>query len=122
MRDSGLVLNLVRWGLSALALIATSYIIPGFRLKNFGTALVAAAIIGFANIFIRPGLLFLTFPINVLTLGLFTFVVNGCVLKMSAAVLQGFEVRTWFAAIFGAVVTAFINVFFEMLLFGTIPF
>jgi putative membrane protein len=112
-----LLLSGIHWLVSGVALLVTSYVVPGFRVKDFGSALIAAAIIGFINLMIRPLLLFLTFPINVLTLGLFTFVVDGFVLKIAAAILRGFEVRSWFAAIFGAFILSVVGGFLHYLIY-----
>ena len=100
---------LLHWMVSAVALLATAYVIPGFKVKSFGSALWAAVVIGLANLLIRPFLLFLTLPLNILTLGLFTLVVNGMVLKICAALLSGFEISTWTAAIVGALVLSLIG-------------
>jgi putative membrane protein len=107
--NQSLLYTLIHWAVSAMALMITAYLIRGFRVRNFLAALMAAAVIGFANIFIWPVLIFLTLPLNVLTLGLFTFVVNGMVLKICAWLLPGFEIRTWSAAIFGALVLSLVG-------------
>ena len=104
-----LLMMLLRWVVSAVALLITSYVVPGFKVKNFKGALVACALIGLANVFIRPLLLFLTLPLNILTLGLFTFVVNAIILRLCAGVLRDFDIKGWFAAIIGAVVLAFVG-------------
>lgn len=106
--------TLLHWIISAVALLITSKIIPGFKVNSFISALWAAVVIGLANIVIWPLLMFLTLPINVLTLGLFTFVVNGIVLKICAALIKGFDINGWLPAILGAVVLALIG----MLLHG----
>ena len=100
---------LLHWIVSAIALLATAYLVPGFKVKSFGSALIAAVFIGLANIVIWPILFFFTLPLNILTFGLFTFVINGMVLKICAAVLSGFEISSWTAAIIGAVVLALIS-------------
>ncbi len=101
---------LLRWLVSALALLATAYLVPGFKIRDFTSALIAAAVIGIANVSIRPVLLVLTLPFNILTLGLFTFVVDGVVLRICSALLKGFDVSGWFSAIFGAFVLAVVSV------------
>lgn len=106
--DSGMTF-LLHWLVSGLAVLLTSRIVRGFEINGFVSACVAALVIGLANAIVWPVLFFLTLPINILTLGLFTFVINGIVLKLCAAVLPGFEIRGWFAAIFGAIVLALIN-------------
>jgi putative membrane protein len=104
-----LFFSLVHWAVSALALMFTAYLVKGFKVKSFLAALIAAIAIGFANAVIWPILMFLTLPINVLTLGLFTFVVNGAVLKICAAFLPGFEIDSWLSAIFGSIVLSLVS-------------
>ncbi|MCB0412643.1 MAG: phage holin family protein, partial [Bdellovibrionales bacterium] len=91
-------------------------IVPKFEVLSFGSALIAVAVIGLFNALIRPILLFLTLPINLLTLGLFTFVVNAIVLRMAAGILKGFNIDGWMPAIFGAVVLALIQALLGYLL------
>lgn len=98
--------TLLHWVVSALAMIVTAYLVRGFKIRNFASALVACLVIGIADVLVRPILLFLTLPLNILTLGLFTFVVNGIVIKLCAALVPGFDVEGWGAAIFGAIVLA----------------
>ena len=111
--------TLIHWILSALAVLLTSKIISGFQVSGFFSAMWAAALIGLANIVIWPILMFLTLPINILTLGLFTFVVNGAVLKLCAAILPGFKIDGWLAAILGAIVLSLVNMAFHYLIPGT---
>lgn len=100
---------LLTWILSALALYITAMIVPSFSIKTFGTAMWAVVIIGFFNMLLRPILLFLTIPINILTLGLFTFVVNAMILKLSAKFLTNFVIKGWGSAILGAVVLVLVQ-------------
>ena len=100
---------LLHWVVSAAALLLTSYVVPGIKVKNFKAALVACIVIGLANAFIRPLLLFLTLPLNILTLGFFTFVVNAIILRLCAGVLRDFEIKGWFSALIGAVVLSFVG-------------
>jgi putative membrane protein len=109
MRPDTLVYSLLHWAVSAGALLLTAYLVRGFKVKSFTSALLAAVVIGLANTVIWPILFFLTLPINVLTLGLFTFFVNGAVLRICAAVLPGFEIDSWMAAIFGSVILSVIG-------------
>lgn len=97
---------LAHWVVSGLALALTSALVPGFRLKGFGTALVASLIIGAANVVIRPFLVFLTFPLTILTLGFFLFVVDAIILRLCAAFLKNFEISNWLSAVLGAIVLA----------------
>ena len=82
-----MIYALIHWFVSALALLLTAYLVRGFKVAGFGSALIAAVVIGLANVSIWPVLIFLTLPINILTLGFFTFVVNGIVLRLCAALL-----------------------------------
>ena len=111
--------TLIHWILSAIAVLLTSKVISGFKISGFFAAMWAAALIGLANIIIWPILMFLTLPINILTLGLFTFVVNGAVLKICAALLPGFKIEGWLSAILGAIVLALINMAIHYLLPGS---
>jgi putative membrane protein len=97
---------LVHWLVSGVAISVTSALVPGFRLKGFSTALVASLLIGTANMFIRPFLVFLTFPLTILTLGFFLFVVDAIILRLCAAFMKNFEITNWFSAILGAIVLA----------------
>ncbi len=106
---------LIHWGVSAVALIITAQLVPGFRLRGFLSALIAALAIGLANAFIWPILFVLTLPINILTLGLFTFVINGAVLKICAALLPGFEIKGWIPAILGWFVLSLVGTFLHYL-------
>jgi putative membrane protein len=108
---------LIYWAISACGILLTAKLIPGFKVKGFWAAVFAALAIGLVNTFIWPVLIFLTLPINLLTLGLFTFVINGAVIKIAAAVLSGFEVKSWWSAIFGAIAFSIINTILHFLLF-----
>ncbi len=107
---------LLYWIVSGAALAITAGIVPGFRLKSFKSALVASLVIGLANIFIRPVLILLTFPLTILTLGLFIFVVDAIVLRLSAAMLEDFEISNWFSAIIGAVILAIMSSVLHLLI------
>lgn len=107
------VTMIIHWFVSAFALWLTALLVPGFRLKNFGSALIASIIIGLANIFIGPVLHFLAFPITFLTFGLFVFVINAVILRICAGILRDFEITNWLSAIFGAMILAFFNALFR---------
>lgn len=97
---------LLYWLVSGLALALTAAIVPGFRLKSFKSALIASLVIGVVNFFLRPIFLLLTLPFTILTLGLFIFVVDAILLRLSAALLEDFEISNWFSAVIGAVILA----------------
>lgn len=108
---------LLLWLVSSIVLLITAYLVPGFTIKSFGSAMWASLVVGLLNMLIRPILMFLSFPINFLTLGLFTFVINAIILRMAAGLLKGFDIDGWFSAIIGAVVLALVNYLF-FALFG----
>jgi len=95
--------------LNALALIVTSYIVPGIEVANFTTAILAAVVLGVVNTFIKPILSFITAPLTIVTLGLFTFVVNAVVLFIVSAVVPGVNVEGWVPAILGAIVLSVVS-------------
>jgi len=86
-----------------------SYLINGIEVAGFFSAFFAAAILGVLNVFFRPILLILTLPINILTLGLFTFVINAVLLKMASGVISGFEVHGFWSAVWGALIISLVN-------------
>lgn len=97
--------------LSTIAVFVTAYILPGVKLDGWVTALILAIVLGVINAFIRPILLILTLPINILTLGLFTFVVIALCVMLASYIVPGFHVDGfWWAMAFG-VVLAIINSF-----------
>lgn len=100
---------ILHWLVSGLAVLVTSKIIPGFEIEGFFAACIASVFIGLANAVLWPVLFIFTLPINILTLGLFTFVINGAVLKICAALLPGFMIETWSAAIFGSIVLSIVS-------------
>lgn len=106
----------VHWIVSGVAVFLTSMLVAGFEVSGFISALIAALVIGIANYLLWPLLIFLTLPINLITLGLFTFVVNGAILKISAALLPGFRIRGWLAAIFGSIVLSILNIVLHYLI------
>ena len=93
---------LFRWIINALALLLISRVIRGIEVDSLLSAFVAAAVLGVINAVLRPILLILTFPITILTLGLFVFVINGGMLYLAGLLVKGFYVHGFWAAIFGA--------------------
>jgi len=100
---------LVRWSVLTAAIVIASYLISGIEISGFFSAFFAAAILGILNIFFRPILFILTLPINLLTFGLFTFVINALLLKMASGVIEGFQVHGFWSAVFGALVISVVN-------------
>lgn len=102
------------WILSAVALVITSKLVKGFELKDFKSAMIAVIVIGLLNALLKPILFILTLPINILTLGLFTFVINAIVLKSAAGLMKSFKIADWTTAIIAAVVLVFVQVLLNM--------
>lgn len=95
---------LLTWLISTLALLISSWLIPGAKLSGFWSALIAALILGIVNAVIRPFLVLLTLPINILTLGLFTLVINALMVWLVSAILPGFSISNfWIALIFSII-------------------
>lgn len=105
---------LLIWILTSGVLLLTSFFIKGFTISGYPAALVASVFIGLLNVALRPILLILTLPINILTLGLFTFVINAMILKITAYFLKGFEIKTWSASIIAAVFISIVQGFLLM--------
>lgn len=98
-----------RWIINGLALFLTAQIFANISITSFGSALIAALVLGLANAVIRPIIKLVTFPITILTLGLFTFVINGFILWLVAANVTGFSITGFWPAVFGAVVLSIIS-------------
>ncbi len=102
--------------LNAAALAITAYILPGITFSGFWSVLLAALVLGILNGIIKPILIVLTLPINILTLGLFTLVINGIVLYLTAAIVSGFEIRTFWTAVLGALILSVVSMILNAIL------
>jgi len=100
---------LLRWLMLTAAILLAAYLVSGIEVHGFWSAFLAAAILGILNAFFRPILLILTLPLNILTLGLFTFVINAFLLKMVSGVISGFEVHGFWPAVLGSVVISIVS-------------
>lgn len=99
----------LRWLILTVAIMFASYLMDGIHVSGFFSAFFAAAILGILNAFFRPILILLTLPINILSLGLFTFLINAMLLKMASGVLSGFEVYGFWSAVFGSLVISLVS-------------
>lgn len=95
---------LLRWVALTAAVLAASWLLDGIRVDGFLPALLAAGLLGIMNAFFRPILIVLTLPVNILTLGLFTFLINALLLKIVSEAVPGFEVRGFWTAVIGALI------------------
>ena len=104
---------LLRWALSAGALLLVAYLYPGVQVGGIGVALIAALMLGLVNAIIRPVLVLLTLPVTLLTMGLFIFVINAFLFWFVAEIVTGFRVNGFIAALIGSlmysVMTLLIN-------------
>jgi len=106
---------LLNWGLSALALWVVSHLVPGFHVSGWVAALIAALVIGFVNATLGLFLKIITFPLTLLTLGLFWLIINAVMIKLASAIAPGFHVDTFGAAFWGAIVLSLVNMLFRWL-------
>jgi putative membrane protein len=95
---------IVRWLLLAAALLLVAQIYPGVQVKSFGSAMIAALVIGLLNTLLRPILVLLTLPVTLLTLGLFLFIINAAMFYAAANVLDGLNVAGFTAALIGSLI------------------
>jgi putative membrane protein len=104
---------IVKWLLSASALLFVAYLYNGVVVTSFLSALGAAFVIGLLNAVVRPVLVVLTLPVTIITLGLFLFVINAFVFWLASAVLEGFQVRDFVAALIGSLLYTAIGIVIE---------
>jgi putative membrane protein len=95
---------LLRWLVLTAAVLTACWLLEGIRVNGIFPALLAAALLGILNAVFRPILILLTLPVNILTLGLFTFVINAMMLMIVSAVIPGFDIRGFWTAVFGALI------------------
>ncbi|OGQ78417.1 MAG: hypothetical protein A3F90_04710 [Deltaproteobacteria bacterium RIFCSPLOWO2_12_FULL_60_19] len=100
---------IAHWFLGALSLLIVAHIVPGFNVRGFGAALIAALVVGLVNATLGFLLKILTLPLTFLTFGLFLIVVNALMLKLAAALVPGFSVQGFLPAILGAIVLSVVN-------------
>lgn len=98
---------ILTWLISAIAIFLSAWLAPGATISSFGAALLVAIVLGAVNSFIRPAVLFLTLPINILTMGLFTLIVNTAMVSFVAFIMPGFSLAGfWTAFIFAIILSA----------------
>lgn len=108
---------LLNWVLSALAVWIVAHVVPGIYLSGAVSALIAALVIGFVNATLGVLLKILTFPLTLITLGLFWFVINALMLKFASALVPGFQVHGFLAAFLGAIVLSLVNMMLKWLVY-----
>src|SRR5580765_4461918 len=100
---------LILWIINALALLLISKLIQGIQVDSVFAAFIAAAVLGIINAVLRPIILILTFPITLLTLGLFVFIINGFMLYLAGQLVKGFYVHGFWTSVFGAIFLSLIS-------------
>ena len=109
---------IIKWLLSAVALLAVAYLYSGVQVNSFGSALIAAAVIGLLNMIVRPVLVVLTLPVTIVTLGLFLFVINALLFWAASGLLSGFQVSGFLAALIGSLIYSLLGLVIEAALGG----
>jgi putative membrane protein len=107
---------LLHWLLSALSVWIVSRLVPGFSVSGPMAALIAAVVIGFVNATLGFFLKIVTFPLTIVTLGLFWLIINAVVIKLASAIVPGFHVETFGAAFWGAIVLSLVNMALKWLI------
>lgn len=107
---------ILKWVLSAAALLAVAYLYSGVAVNNFTAALIAAAVIGLLNMVVRPVLVVLTLPVTLITLGLFLFVINALMFWAASGMLNGFHVAGFWAALLGSLIYSALGLLIDALL------
>ena len=100
---------LIRWLILTVAILSAAYLLDGMEVRGFTSAFFAAAVLGILNAVLRPVLIILTLPLNILSLGLFTFVINAFLLKVASGVIPGFEVHGFWPALFGSLIISLVS-------------
>jgi len=106
---------LLHWVVSALAVWITSRVVPGFYVSGVTAALIAAVVIGLVNATLGLFLKVITFPLTLLTLGLFWLFINAVMLELASAFVPGFHIKNFLAAFWGAIVLALVNMLLKWL-------
>ena len=104
LRYAGRMKFILKWLLAACALLLVAYLYPGVQVQSFGSALIAAAVVGIFYTLLRPLMIVLTLPVTVVTLGLFLFVINALLFWAAAGVLDGFHVNGFGSALLGSLI------------------
>ena len=107
---------LVNWLLSAVSLVIVAALVPGIEIEGFGTAMIAAVVIGLVNVTLGFLLKIATFPLTLITFGAFLIVINALMLKVAAAMMRGFKVRGCLAAVLGAILLGLVNTLLRWLI------
>ncbi len=100
---------LINWVIVTGGILVAAHLIPGVRVGSIKDAFVAAAVLGVLNVLLKPILVFLSFPITILTLGLFLFVINALLFWLAGSVMSNFEVKSFGAALLGSLTVSIVS-------------
>lgn len=100
---------LVKWIVTTAAILISAYLLPGVSIRSIGAALVAALVLGLINAIVRPILVVLTFPITIVTLGLFIFILNALLVLLTSAIVPGFQVQSFLWALLFSLVFSIVS-------------
>ncbi len=109
---------LLKWLIMAISILASAYLIPGVTVSGFFAALWVALFLGIVNVLVKPVLILITLPINIVTLGLFTFVINALLILLASSAIKGFQVTGFWVAMLFSIVLSAINYLLGFLLRG----
>jgi putative membrane protein len=107
-------MTLIHWLVSAIAILIAAYLIPGVTVTLVG-ALVLAVVLGIINVFFKPIITLLTLPINIVTLGIFSLIVNALLIMLAAMIVPGFHVNGFWAAFFFSIVVSLVTALFGLM-------
>jgi len=107
---------LLRWGINSLAVLIVTHVVKGIEVTNTWVVLVVAILIGIINTFLRPLIIFITLPLNILTLGFLTFFINGALFYFLSWVVKGFHITNFWSAFWGYILFSIISFLLNMLI------
>lgn len=100
---------LIKWLILTLAILIAAYFVPGAMISGFWSSFWLAAFLGVTNVVIKPIMIILTLPINIITLGLFTFVINATIILLAASIIKGFSVSGFGSALLFSIVLSIVS-------------
>ena len=107
---------ILKWLIMTASVMIAAYVIPGITVRSFFSALWVALFLGIVNMLLRPFLILITLPINILTLGLFTFVINGVIILLASSIVKGFQVSGFWIAVLFSIMLSIINYLMNLLI------
>lgn len=107
---------IVKWLIMTVSVMIAAYVIPGVTVRSFFSALWVALFLGIVNMLLKPFLILITLPINILTLGLFTFVINGFIILIASSMVKGFQVSGFWVAVLFSIVLSIIHFLMNLLI------